>query len=138
MKAKKFTRETIREIGIQDRGFPAFNVGDTVSVALRIKEGEKERTQLFEGDIIAIRNHGNSSCFTVRKIGANSVPVERVFPYYSPLIESVELIRRGSVRRAKLYYLRKRVGRAARVTEKIITQEQRQAEMASSEKAKSA
>lgn len=125
MKANKFTRETIRDIGVHDRGFPKFNVGDTVAVSLRIKEGDKERLQVYEGDVIAIKNHGNSSAFTVRKIASNAVPVERVFPYLTPLIESVKLIRRGQVRRAKLYYLRDRVGRSARVQEKILTHEQK-------------
>jgi large subunit ribosomal protein L19 len=127
MKANTFTRETICNIGIVDRGFPEFTVGDTVSVSLRIKEGDKERLQLFEGDIIAMRNRGNASSFTVRKIASNSVPVERVFPILSPLIESVKLVRRGKTRRAKLYYLRDRVGRAARVQEKILTSEQKEA-----------
>jgi len=127
MKANTFTRETICNIGIVDRGFPDFTVGDTVSVSLRIKEGDKERLQLFEGDIIAVRNRGNASTFTVRKIASNAVPVERVFPRLSPLIESVKLVRRGKTRRAKLYYLRDRVGKAARVKEKILTSEQKEA-----------
>ena len=138
MKANKYTRETIRNIGVVDRGFPEFTVGDTVSVSLRIKEGDKERLQLFEGDVIAVRNHGNSSSFTVRKIASNSVPVERVFPKLSPLIESVKLVRKGKTRRAKLYYLRDRVGRSARVQEKILTHEQKEAEAASRESANQA
>ena len=121
MKAKKLTKETLAQVGIVDRGFPEFSVGDTVAVSQRIKEGDKERTQIFEGDIIAQNTHGISSTFTVRKIGANSVPVERIFPYYSPLVESVKVIRHGDIRRAKLYYLRDRVGRAAKVKEKIVS-----------------
>jgi large subunit ribosomal protein L19 len=122
MKAKKLTKETLATLGVVDRGFPAFNVGDTIAVAQRIKEGDKERIQMFEGDVIARNIHGISSTFTVRKIGANAVPVERIFPDYSPMIESVKVIRRGEVRRAKLYYLRKRVGKSGRVKEKIVSQ----------------
>jgi len=121
MKANKLTKETIAHIGIADRGFPEFNVGDTIAVSQRIKEGEKERIQIFEGDVIARNNHGISSTFTVRKIGANSVPVERIFPHYSPLVESIKVVRRGDVRRAKLYYLRDRVGKAGRVKEKTVS-----------------
>lgn len=123
MKAKKLTKETIANIGIIDRGFPEFSVGDTVAVAQKIKEGDKERIQIFEGDVIASNTHGISSTFTVRKIASNSVAVERIFPVYSPLIESIKVVRRGDVRRAKLYYLRDRVGRAGRVKEKIVSKE---------------
>ena len=126
MKASKFTRETINEMGIYDRNFPDFNVGDAIAVSLRVKEGGKERIQVFEGDVIAMRKNGASSTFTVRKIGANSVPVERVLPYYSPLIESIRFIRSGKVRRAKLYYIRERIGKAARVAEKVLTKEQKE------------
>lgn len=126
MKANKFTRETIRELGMYKREFPDFKIGDAIAVHQRIKEGDKERIQIFEGDVIAISNNGASSTFVVRKIGANSVAVERIFPYYSPLIESVKFIRKGLVRRAKLYYMRDRIGKAARVREKVITREQRE------------
>jgi large subunit ribosomal protein L19 len=125
MKANKYTRETIREMGVVDRGFPKFNVGDTVAVSQRIKEGDKERLQVFEGDVIAIRHLGIASTFTIRKIGANSVAVERIFPFHSPLIESIRFIRRGMARRAKLFYMRERVGRAARVREKVESKEQK-------------
>jgi len=126
MKSKKYSRETIREIGIVDRGFPEFNVGDAVAVSLKIREGGKERVQVFEGDVIAMHTKGASSSFTVRKIAANAVPVERVFPYYSPLIASIKFIRKGKVRRAKLYYMRERIGKAARVQEKVLTKEQKE------------
>jgi large subunit ribosomal protein L19 len=119
MKAKKYTRETIRDMGVADRGFPIFAVGDTIAVSQRIKEGDKERIQVFEGDVIAMHKRGVSSTFTVRKIGANAVAVERIFPFYSPNIDSIKFIRKGQVRRAKLYYIRERVGRAARVAEKV-------------------
>ena len=89
-------------------------------------KGDKERLQVFEGDVIAIHNNGVSSTFTVRKIGANSVSVERIFPYYSPKINAVTFIRKGKVRRAKLYYMRKRIGKAARVQEKVVSRIQRE------------
>jgi len=126
MKASKFTRETINEMGMYDRNFPDFNVGDAIAVSLRVQEGGKERIQVFEGDVIAVRKNGASSSFTVRKIGANAVPVERVLPYYSPLIESIRFIRSGKVRRAKLYYIRERIGKAARVAERVLTKEQKE------------
>ncbi|HEV2601699.1 MAG TPA: 50S ribosomal protein L19 [Candidatus Babeliales bacterium] len=126
MKAKQYTRETIRELGMYDRSFPEFEIGDMIIVSVRIKEGDKERIQQFEGDVIAMRKKGASSTFTIRKIGSNAVAIERVFPYYSPLIESVQFVRKGKVRRAKLYYMRNRVGKAARVKEKLITREQRE------------
>ena len=127
MKAKKFTKETIRELGVSQVQFPKFREGDTIAVSLRIKdEGKeaKERIQIFEGDVIAIRRAGASSNFTVRKIGANAIAVERKIPFYSPLIEKIKVISRGDVRRAKLYYLRDRIGKAARVKELVITQAQ--------------
>jgi large subunit ribosomal protein L19 len=120
MKAIKYTKETIMDIGIFDRKFPEFRVGDAVAVAQKIKEGEKERIQMFEGDVIAFRRHGIATTFTVRRIGANNVPVERVFAYYSPLIESIEFVSRGKVRRAKLFYIRDRIGKAARVKKMVI------------------
>ncbi len=117
MKAQGYTNETIKHLGIAKREIPFFSVGDTVVVHQRIKEGNKERIQTFQGDVIAIRHNGASSTFTVRKLGANAVAVERIFPYHTPIIAQIELVKRGKVRRAKLYYLRSRVGRAARVTE---------------------
>ena len=97
---------------------PAFAPGDTVSVNVRVKEGDKERLQAFEGVVIAKRNRGLHSAFTVRKI-SNGEGVERVFQTHSPLIASVELKRRGDVRRAKLYYLRNLTGKKARIREKL-------------------
>jgi len=118
MKAKKITKETVRDIGVYDRGFPEFEIGDAIALSQRIKEGEKERLQVFEGDVIAMHNNGVSTTFTVRKIGANSISVERIYPYYSPLIESIKVLRKGDIRRAKLYYMRDRVGKASTVKEK--------------------
>lgn len=126
MKAKRYTRETIRELGTYNRNFPQIRVGDSVAVSQRIVEGDKERTQIFEGDIIAIQNNGAASTFTVRKISANSVAVEKIFPYYSPRIVGITFNRSGAIRRAKLYYMRDRVGKAASVAEKIMTREQRE------------
>jgi large subunit ribosomal protein L19 len=125
MKAKKFTRETIRDLGTYERPFLNIEVGSTVAVSQRIKEGDKERIQIFEGDVIGISNNGPSSTFTVRKIGANSVAVERIFPFYSPRIENIRFVKKGKIRRAKLYYMRDRIGKAARVEEKVLTKEQK-------------
>lgn len=125
MKATKFTKETILDICIQERSFPDFSVGDCIAVSQRIKEGDKERTQVFEGDVIAIHNKGGSSSFTVRKVAANGVAVERIFPYHTPLIETIAVVRRGKVRRAKLYYVRNRVGRAARIEERIVSKQEK-------------
>jgi large subunit ribosomal protein L19 len=96
---------------------PAFEPGDTVRVMVRVKEGEKERLQAFEGLCIAKRGGGISENFTVRKISAG-VGVERIFPLHSPMMASVDVVRRGRVRRAKLYYLRALSGKAARIKEK--------------------
>ncbi len=97
---------------------PAFGAGDTVAVHVKVKEGDRERIQIFEGICIARRNRGLHSAFTVRKI-SNGEGVERVFPAYSPLVTKVEVKRRGDVRRAKLYYLRNLSGKAARIKEKL-------------------
>ena len=94
-----------------------FSQGDTVRVNVRIIEGDSERVQAFEGVCIAIKNAGQRSAFTVRKI-SHGEGVERVFPLYSPRVDSVELVRKGTVRRAKLYYLRGLTGKAARIVEK--------------------
>lgn len=90
-----------------------FGVGDTVRVHQTIKEGDKTRNQIFEGVVIAIKNRNSGKSFTVRKIGANGIGVEKIFPLHSPLVAKIERTQRGSVRRSKLYYLRDRVGKAA-------------------------
>ena len=97
---------------------PAFNVGDTIKVHDKIKEGDKSRIQIFEGTVIAKKHGGVNETFTVRRV-AHGCGIERVFPLHSPVVEKVEVIRRGKVRRAKLYYLRDRVGKAAKVKEQI-------------------
>lgn len=133
---KRLSRETIRNLGVIKTEFPVFKVGDTVAVSQRIKEGGKERLQVFEGDVIAMHKKGASSTFTIRKISANSVAVERIFPYNSPLIESISFVRHGDVRRAKLYYMRDRIGKAARVKERVITAEQRRQQAQAGERNK--
>lgn len=134
MQAAQYTKETIREIGIQNREFPLFGIGDTIVVSQLIKEEvikeagkkasketSKDRIQTFEGDVIAIHKNGASSTFTVRKIGAHSIAVERIFPYSSPSLKGIKVMSRGDVRRAKLYYLRKKVGKAAQVKKLVET-----------------
>jgi large subunit ribosomal protein L19 len=100
------------------RGVPDFSPGDTLVVQVRVKEGERERLQAFEGICIAKRNRGLNSAFTVRKL-SHGEGVERVFQTYSPSIAEIQVKRRGDVRRAKLYYLRGRTGKAARIKEKV-------------------
>jgi len=97
---------------------PAFGPGDTVSVQVKVVEGSRERLQTFEGVVIAKRNRGLNSAFTVRKI-SHGVGVERVFQTHSPIVASIAVVRRGDVRRAKLYYLRNLRGKAARIREKV-------------------
>ena len=109
---KELTAELLKKDG------PELLIGSTVKVHVRIKEGEKERIQVFEGTIIAKNNSGIAETFTVRRV-SYGVGVERVFPVHSPSVAKVELVRKGKVRRAKLYYLRDRVGKAAKVKEKI-------------------
>lgn len=104
---------------MQGKTIPPFSPGDSVLVQIKVKEGTRERLQAFEGVVIAIRNRGLNSAFTVRKISHN-VGVERVFQTYSPVVDSITVIRRGDVRRAKLYYLRDLTGKAARIKEKLI------------------
>ncbi|NGX15471.1 50S ribosomal protein L19 [Wenzhouxiangella sp. XN24] len=100
------------------REFPDFSPGDTIVVQVKVKEGNRERLQAFEGVVIARRNRGLNSAFTVRKM-SHGEGVERVFQTYSPAIAGIQVKRRGDVRRAKLYYLRDRTGKAARIKEKV-------------------
>ncbi len=109
--------ESFEKAQMESKNIPEFRAGDTVRVAVRIKEGNKERVQNFEGVCISLRGEGTGRTFTVRKMGANNVGVERIFPLYSESIESIEVVRRGRVRRAKLFYLRDRKGKAARIKE---------------------
>ncbi len=98
---------------------PDFRVGDTVKVHIKVKEEKRERIQIFEGTVLKRQNGGIRETFTVRRI-ASGIGVERIFPVNSPIIAKIEIVRKGKVRRAKLYYLRKRVGKAAKVKELII------------------
>jgi len=109
--------ESFEQAQLENKSVPEFRAGDTVRVAVNIKEGNKTRVQNFEGVCIAIRGQGTGRTMTIRRIGANSVGVERVFPLYSESIESIEVLRRGRVRRAKLFYLRGLKGKKARIKE---------------------
>ena len=109
---KKIAESSIKESA------PQFNIGDTVRIQVRIREGSRERLQAFEGTVIAKKGSGVSATFTVRRI-SYGVGVERVFPLHSPNVESITVVRRGKVRRSKLYYLRDRVGKAAKVKEAL-------------------
>lgn len=113
MDALKFVQEQMAN----KNKLPDFRPGDTVAVSLKIKEGEKERVQVYRGDVIQIRGEGATKTFTVRKI-SNGVGVERIFPLSSPLIAELKVLKRGKVRRAKLYYLRDLVGKKARIKER--------------------
>lgn len=109
--------EAFEKSQIKDKKVPQFRAGDTLKVGITIKEGDKSRIQYFEGVCIAVRGGGVNKSFRVRKIGANNVGVEKTFPLYSEGLDSIEVVRKGSVRRAKLYYLRDRKGKAARIKE---------------------
>lgn len=104
---------------VEQRAIPEFGPGDTVKISVKVVEGSRERVQAFEGVCIGRSNRGVNSSFTVRKISYGE-GVERVFPLYSPKIQAIEVVRRGEVRRAKLYYLRGRTGKAARIAEKTV------------------
>ena len=113
-KIKQLEREMMR------MDLPAFGPGDTVNVHVKIKEGEKERIQVFQGVVISKRKGTTNATFTVRKV-SYGIGVERIFPLHSPIIDKVEVVTRGHVRRAKIYYLRKLRGKAARIKERRIT-----------------
>ena len=113
---ERIEREEIAKLS-EGRSIPEFAPGDTLRVSVRVVEGSRSRLQAFEGVCIARANKGLNSSFTVRKLSYGE-GVERVFPLYSPLVEKIERVRRGAVRRAKLYYLRGRTGKAARIAEK--------------------
>lgn len=116
--SNKIIQDVEAEFALAAKTLPAFGPGDTVVVQVKVKEGERVRLQSFEGVVIAKRNRGYNSSFTVRKI-SHGVGVERVFQSCSPTVDNVEVKRRGAVRRAKLYYMRKLSGRAARIKEKL-------------------
>ena len=110
--------ELISNSSMKTKNVPAVEIGDTVKVHVKIKEGDKSRIQIFEGTVIAKKHGGISETFTVRRV-AHGCGIERVFPLHSPAVDKVELVRHGKVRRAKLYYLRDRVGKAAKLKEKL-------------------
>ena len=116
---QQLEQEEIARLG---KTIPEFAPGDTVVVQVKVKEGNRERLQAYEGVVIAKRNRGLYSAFTVRKISSGE-GVERTFQTYSPLVASIEVKRRGDVRRAKLYYLRERSGKSARIKEKLVRKE---------------
>ena len=116
---QQLEQEEIARLG---KTIPDFAPGDTVVVQVKVKEGNRERLQAYEGVVIAKRNRGLNSAFTVRKISSGE-GVERTFQSYSPLVASIEVKRRGDVRRAKLYYLRERSGKSARIKEKLVRKE---------------
>ena len=107
----------VEAMQLRENELPAFDPGDTIAVHVRVVEGQKERIQIFQGVVLGIRGSGSSKTFTVRKI-SNGIGVERIFPYHSPKIASIDVKRRGRVRRAKLYYLRNLRGKAARIPER--------------------
>ncbi len=110
---RQIEAETLRPEPLAD-----FNVGDTIKVHVKIKEEKRERTQIFEGTVIKIQNGGSRKTFTVRRV-AMGTGVERTFPFNSPTVEKIQVVRKGKVRRAKLFYLRDRVGKAAKVKERM-------------------
>ncbi len=113
MDAIKYVHEQMNS----GNSFPPFGPGDNIAVSYKIIEGSKERIQLFKGDVIQINGEGGTKTFTIRKM-SNGVGVERVFPFASPIIDDIKILKHGKVRRAKLYYLRKLVGKKARIKEK--------------------
>ncbi|GAB4334813.1 MAG: 50S ribosomal protein L19 [Phototrophicales bacterium] len=110
--------ELMQSLVAEDRGFPELAPGDTVKVHLRIVEGNRERIQVFQGVVIRLRRGGNEANFTVRRVASHGIGVERTFLLKSPRIEKIEILRRAKVRRAQLYYLRDRRGKAARLKER--------------------
>ena len=117
LSSKRTSVQIVEKSQLKDN-IPVFNQGDTVLVEIVVREGERERTQPFEGIVIGIKNRGLNSAFTVRKI-SSGVGVERTFQTHSPLIKSIKIKRKGKVRQSKLYYLRDRSGRSARIKEKV-------------------
>lgn len=121
MKSKKLNKETIQSIATRDLSYPDFKIGDAIEVAQWVQEGDEgKRIQIFQGNVIAKNNNAASSTFTVRKIAADGVAVERIFPLYSPIIDSVKLVSKARVRRAKLYYIRHKVGEDAVIKQKVV------------------
>ena len=124
----------VQEKLINKNEFPSFSAGDTLTVTIEIREGDKVRPQSFKGVVIQVKGRGQSKTFTIRKM-SGTVGVERIFPYYSPIIDSIKVLKRGKVRRAKLFYVRKLIGKAARLKERILTKEQKLKQSAKAKKA---
>jgi large subunit ribosomal protein L19 len=120
MKSKKINKETIQSLAVRELNFPEFGIGDVIEVAQWVQEGDAKRVQIFKGNVIAKSHNAGSSTFTVRKIAADDVAVERIYPLYSPIIDSIKLVAKAKVRRAKLYYVRDKVGAAGRIKEKVV------------------
>jgi large subunit ribosomal protein L19 len=128
MKSKKLNKETIQSLAAREVSYPDFGIGDVIEVAQWVQESsddkkkgaEEKRIQLFKGNVIAKNNNNGSSTFTVRKMAADGVAVERIFPLYSPVIDAIKLVAKAEVRRAKLYYIRHKVGEDAVIKEKIV------------------
>ncbi|OGB86472.1 50S ribosomal protein L19 [candidate division TM6 bacterium RIFCSPHIGHO2_12_FULL_38_8] len=127
MKSNKINKETVQSLAVRQLKFDTFSIGDKVEVSQWVQEGDSKRIQTFLGNVIARSNNAGSSTFTVRKIAADDVAVERIYPLYSPIIENIKVIAKAKVRRAKLYYLRSKVGESARIKEKVVKKADKQA-----------
>lgn len=120
MKSNKLNKETVQLLAVRELNFPKFGIGDKIEVSQWVQEGDNKRIQIFLGNVIAKSNNAGSSTFTVRKIGADDVAVERIYPLYSPIIDSIKVLAQAKVRRAKLYYVRDKVGESAKIKEKVM------------------
>lgn len=128
MKSKKINKETIQSLAVRETNHAAFSIGDVIEVAQWVQEeatkgankGATKRLQIFKGNVIARNNNAGSSTFTIRKIAADNIAVERIYPVYSPIIDSIKLISKAKVRRAKLYYVRDKVGKSGLIKERIV------------------
>ena len=122
MKSKKLNKETIQSLAVREVSFPEFGIGDVIEVSQWVQEADNKRIQVFKGNVIAKSNNAGSSTFTVRKVSADGVAVERIFPFYAPIIDSIKLIAKAKIRRAKLYYVRDKIGVDATIKEKVVRQ----------------
>lgn len=120
MKSNKLNKETVLSLGQRTLNFPKFGIGDVVEISQWVQEGDNKRIQTFQGNVIAKNNNAGCSTFTVRKIGADGVAVERIYPLHAPVVDSIKLVAKAKVRRAKLYYVRDKVGEAAQIKEKVM------------------
>lgn len=120
MKSKKINKETVQMLAVREVAYPEFSIGDVIEVSQWVQEGDNKRIQTFQGNVIARSNNAGSSTFTVRKIGADNVAVERIYPFYAPIIDSIKLVSKSKVRRAKLYYIRHKVGEDAIIKQKVV------------------